>query len=338
MPRRAATVTLSSLGWALAVLATPAAQAEEGRIPEDQAVVAEARDRFAKGLQLYREGMLEPSLAEFERAVKLAPSYRLQYNIGQVQYELGNYVAALRAFQRYLAEGADRIPPDRRAHVQREIESLEGHMAKVKVRTNVAGAVVAVDEVRAGLAPLSRAVWVNPGVHRISALKAGYLPSTVTVTAASGEQVDVALDLTAHPGASAPTTAPLVPLSDLQAASDPHPSRHRIKTLVSLLATGALAGSAASFALLTHRAQQDFDEQLAGLPDTRAALKNAHNRLATFAAVTGALALGTVVAGGVALYFGVTEGRPPARSPLARPALQLSLVATPVGVLATGSF
>ena len=70
---------------------------------DSPAAVAEAREQFTRGLRLYREGSLEASLAELEKAVELAPSYRLQYNIGQVQFELGNYVAAMHAFRRYLA-------------------------------------------------------------------------------------------------------------------------------------------------------------------------------------------------------------------------------------------
>jgi tetratricopeptide (TPR) repeat protein len=343
MHRRAAAVTVRFLALASCLTLLPAARADEaenlGDPPGSPAAVAQARERFTRGLRLYGEGRLEASLAEFEKAVKLAPSYRLQYNIGRVQGELGNLVAAMNAFQRYLAEGGARISRERRAQVQREVTDLERRVARVNVRTNVPGAVIAIDEIRAGLAPLSGAVRVNPGVRRISALKAGYLPSTVTVTAASGEQIDVALELLPHhqPGLSGVPPPPR--RSALQAVAAQHASGPRLKTWLSLLATGTLAATAGGFALLTYRAHQDFERKLEEIPDSRVAVEGAGRRIATFAGTTGALAVAALVAGGLAIHYGLTEGRPgpPAHPPVSQ-GLQLSLGAQPGTLLATGRF
>jgi hypothetical protein len=295
------------------VLFVPWARAEEARIPDDRGSVSEARERFAKGVKLYREGSLEASLAEFEKAAQLAPSYRLQYNIAQVQYELHNYVAAMRAFRRYLAYGGEQIPSERRTKVQGEIAELEARVAQITVRTNVPGATIAIDEIRAGTAPLARPLWINPGVRRVSALKPGYLPATVTVTAAGGEQLDVSLEL---PSMSAPVAAVAAvaapPVADLRAArppADEAPARPRLKTWLSLLTTGALAATTGGFALLTRQAHRDFERELGRIPTTRGAIEDNRLRMVTFAAVTDALAVGTVIAGGVAIYMGVTEGR-----------------------------
>jgi tetratricopeptide (TPR) repeat protein len=308
------------------------AKAEEARI-ENASAVAEARERFARGVQLYREGSLEAALAEFEKAAQIAPSYRLQYNIAQVQYELHNYVAAMRAYRRYLAYGGDQIPAARRAKVQSDIAELEGRVAQLTVKTNVPGAVVAIDEIRAGVAPLTRPLWVNPGLRRVSALKPGYLPATVTVTAAGGEQIDLNLEL---PPLVSPGTARQL---GVQATAD-EPARPRVKTWLSLLTTGALAATTGGFALLTRDAKRDFEVQLDQIPNTRASIENARLRMVTFAAVTDALAVGTLIAGGVAIYMALTEGRPPNPEPTVsrRTTLQLSLGATPGGLLATGRF
>ena len=181
---------------ATVLLAAPAS-AQEKKVQASSASVEEARERFGKGVELYREGSLEAALAEFEKAAQLAPSYRLHYNIAQVQYELHNYVGAMRAYRRYLSQGGEQVTGDRRAKVEAEIAELEGRVAHLAVNTNVPGAVIAVDEVRVGMAPLNGAVLINPGVRRVSALKPGHLPATVTVTAAGGERIDVALDLAA---------------------------------------------------------------------------------------------------------------------------------------------
>ena len=51
------------------------------------------------------------TLAEFMRAYELLPNYRVLYNIGQVQLERHDYVAALHAFDDYLEQGARDVHP-----------------------------------------------------------------------------------------------------------------------------------------------------------------------------------------------------------------------------------
>jgi hypothetical protein len=336
MPRRSAALVFVVVFVALALpQAPPARAADDEVVPDNPAALTRARARFDMGLQLYGQGSLEESLAEFEMAQKLAPSFRLQYNIGQVQFELGNFVAALRAFQQYLVQGGERIPTDRQAQVQHEITTLDRLVAKANVRTNVPGAVIAVDEIRVGQAPLSDPVPVNPGVRRISALKAGYLPSTVTVTVARGERIDVALDLSVNTGPASAAQGSVRRLPDLRSAVEPTRTRPRIKTWLSVVTTGALAATTVGFGLFTREAHQSLQRKLDGAPKNRQPAHDGGLRMITLAAVTGGLAVGTLVAGGMAVYFAQHEGRLAPRSP---PALELSFSPAPGGMIATGRF
>jgi tetratricopeptide (TPR) repeat protein len=321
---------------ALVLLALAAPARAQDRQASD-ADMSEARARFARGVQLYREGSLEAALAEFDKANQLAPSYRLQYNMAQVHYELHDYVSALRAYRRYLTYGGDEVPADRRTKVQADISELEGRVAQVTVRTNVPGAAITVDEVRAGLTPLTGALLINPGLRRVSASKSGYLPASVTVNAASGERMQVALDLTDLTTATMARTPAQAPVNLTTGAP---PARPRIKTWLTLLTTGALAATTGGFAILTREAQRDFEQQLARVPNTRASIDDARSRMVTFAAVTDALAVGTVVAGAVSLYVGLTEGRAPVResAPVPRRRVEVSLAPGLAGVQALGRF
>ncbi len=155
----------------------------------------EARERFGRGVQLFHEGSLEAALAEFQKAHQLAPNYRLHYNVAQVQYELHNFVEALRSFWKYLAQGGSEIPADRRQQVEAEIRKLEKRVGYVTITTNVSGAQISVDGVPMGISPFTAPVLVNPGSRRVSANKAGYLPAVNTVTAAGGEKLSLTLNL-----------------------------------------------------------------------------------------------------------------------------------------------
>lgn len=60
------------------------------------------RSMYAESARLFRERL---------------PSYRILYNIGQVQQQLSQFAKALASLERYLAEGEGKIPDDRRAIV-----------------------------------------------------------------------------------------------------------------------------------------------------------------------------------------------------------------------------
>ncbi|MFO8070544.1 MAG: hypothetical protein R6V85_01600, partial [Polyangia bacterium] len=83
-----------------------------------------ARRQFNNGVELYEAGKLEQASVAFERAYELKPTYRIMFNIAQVENDLGHFAAALRAYTRYLAEGGDEIGAERLAQVRSEIERL----------------------------------------------------------------------------------------------------------------------------------------------------------------------------------------------------------------------
>src|SRR3954451_15330684 len=126
--------------------------------------VEEARTRFQRGVQLFHEGSFEAALAEFRKAYQVAPSYRLLYNIGQVHYELHDYVGALKSFRQYLGDGSAEVPPERRVQVDAEIKKLQGLCGYLEVTAEPEGADILVDDVPVGIAPLGGPVLVNAGL------------------------------------------------------------------------------------------------------------------------------------------------------------------------------
>lgn len=266
--------------------------------------VEEARERFGRGVQLFHEGSLEAALAEFQKAHQLAPNYRLHYNIAQVQYELHNFVEALRSFWKYLAQGGNEIPSDRRQQVEAEIKKLEKRVAYVTITTNVTGAQISVDGVPMGISPFTAPVLVNPGSRRVSANKAGYLPAVNSVTAAGGEKLNLTLNLMEGSVGSAALAARPSPFGD------DGQSPRRLRTWISLAATGALAVSATAFAFVTRDAEDEFERELQRIPNDRQVIEDARTRMKRFAAVTDALAAAAVVGAACTVYFALTEDGP----------------------------
>src|SRR6188768_2257405 len=112
----------------LAITSTSALAAAEPAAPAagSASATTEARERFQRGVSLYREGSFDAALAEFRRAYEIAPNYRILYNLAQVQVERHDSVAALTLFGQYLQQGDTEIDAERRAQVERDMQSLRG--------------------------------------------------------------------------------------------------------------------------------------------------------------------------------------------------------------------
>jgi hypothetical protein len=176
-----------------ATLAVPRAASAEKPDP-----VAQAREHFHRGVQLYEEDDFRAALIEFNRAYELVPNPAVLYNVGQSYYQLRDYAGALTTLERYLRENGDRVAADRRAQVDRELQELRSRVAHVSLSCNVDGAELALDDValdRTARQP----VLVGAGRHKLTATRRGYVTAIRVVDVAGGDEVDVRLDLTRIP-------------------------------------------------------------------------------------------------------------------------------------------
>ncbi len=178
--------------------------------PPGAPAVAEARQRFRRGVQLYEEDDFRAALIEFNRAYQLAPNPAVLYNVGQSYYQLRDYAGALTTLERYLRESGDRIDRERRVQVEREVQDLRGRVAHVTLRSNVGGAEFALDDVPLDH-PFREPVLVGAGRHKLSAARRGYLPAARVIDLAGGDQIEIKLDLTpevqVHPTRESPSYA-----------------------------------------------------------------------------------------------------------------------------------
>ncbi|MFI5300493.1 MAG: hypothetical protein ACHREM_20595 [Polyangiales bacterium] len=185
---------------ALGLYAAPSSRAAEPTPAE----LTEAHTRFDKGLTLFREGAFEAAAAEFERAYQLAPSFKILYDLGLAYARGHDPAAALRTFVRYLRDGGEAVPADRRASVERELADLQGRVARVRVEIAVTGAAISVDDVDAGTSPLIEPLVVNPGRHKVTARVGDGAPVVELVTVVGGESRTVTLALVERPSPSRP--------------------------------------------------------------------------------------------------------------------------------------
>lgn len=165
-------------------------------VAAQESAQTEAERHFERGEALFERGDYDAALAEYERSHALLDGhpdgYVLLFNIGQAHERAHRYDRALEYYRRYLDEGGDAA--EDRAAVESRIETLEGLLGRVRVRSNVASAEIWVDDHRVGAALES--VRVTGGRHVIELRLAGYASARAEVQVAAGQVVDVELTLT----------------------------------------------------------------------------------------------------------------------------------------------
>ena len=104
-----------------------------GQVAAQGSADDEARAQFDTGVEMFEQGKHEQAAVAFARAYELKPTYRLRYNIGQVENELGHYAKALDAYTLYLAEGAAEIERARQDQVTAEIARLRTLVGMIEI-------------------------------------------------------------------------------------------------------------------------------------------------------------------------------------------------------------
>ncbi len=290
-------------GVALSLAFFVACVAREARAdgePENASpdAIAIAREHFERGIKLSEEGDPKLALVEFRRSYEAVPDYRTLYNLGQIQFRLGDFAEARRSFERYLEVGGPRVPDARRAAVDEALAALRLRTAYLTVKVSAAGSEIALDGQSLGTAPLAPRTLVTSGPHKLSVEKRGFVTATREVALAGGEEQTVDIEL-----------AP-VPVERRVVEERPAPVESRPAVpWIPWAATGVLAAGTVGMVF----AWQGADSDLAaarGRPTTRAELDDKANATETRGTIALVLGGATVVATGVALYLTLTRRAP----------------------------
>jgi hypothetical protein len=274
----------------------------------------EARTRYGRGIKLYGDGDFKLALIEFTRAYELAPSFRILYNIGQVNLQLNNYAAARRAFEKYLEEGGKKIPPRQVQAVEKELASLRARTATLTITSNVDGAQVLLNGVPVATTPVKEPLLVDAGQHTVRIEMGGRTPASRFVTLAGGDDTKLELPLEAPPppAALAPVVAP-EPLPRATRAPDAPAKPETSYVWVGWVATGVLAAGTAATGVAAIASMNDLEE-LKKSATTGDDLASAQSKARALSITADVLGAATIVTGGVTLYF-TLRGPSSARSP-----------------------
>ncbi len=200
----------------------------------------DARRLFNEGVRAFEEGQLTEALDAFKRAYALRPSYRILYNIGQVQAELGYPHRAIESFEGYLYDGRNRVPQARRRAVEKDIELLRLVVGEITVE-GPQGADVWIDGERKGYLPLSGAILLRAGRHRLMIRRGNTTPCEKDIQVKGGTEATVScVDLNTPP----PPQMDRAPDRTLAVTATPIPQENEGNFFLDTVAPWASAGLA----------------------------------------------------------------------------------------------
>jgi hypothetical protein len=265
--------------------------------------VREAAKHFQRGVTLYSEADYRGALVEFQRAYGLAPNAAVLYNVGQTEFQLRDYAAALATFERFLAGTG---PTDgHRAEVEANVRELRSRVGELTIASIPPGAEISVDDRVVGRTPLEKPVIVGVGHLKVSATLAGRPTITRYVDVAAEDKAAVTLQLP-EPAAAAsaePTAPPGGGPMDGGPVGGSTGGRSS-RRILGWVATGVLAGGAVAFGLLASNESKDLQRQRDVFPTSTSRLDHLAHLTTTYAILADSLAAAAVVTAAITLFSG----------------------------------
>ena len=173
---------VGAIGFVLALLVSATA------FGQSDAAKKRAQALQVEGLGLLQKGDSRAALQKFDEAFRLVPSPKILFNRGKAHRALGEDVAALADFERFLDE-APYAPKESRVEAERAVQALRPKLAYLEIQVEDVGSTVSVDGGEIGAAPLPRPVVLAPGTHEVRVVKSGMNDDVRSVSPIAGQKL-----------------------------------------------------------------------------------------------------------------------------------------------------
>jgi tetratricopeptide (TPR) repeat protein len=261
----------------------------------------EADKHFEHGVALYQEADYRGALVEFLRAYEMAPNGVVLFNIGETQYQLRDYAAALATFERYLADTPQ--TDVHRALVDANVKELRTRVGRLTITTFPPGAEISVDDRVIGKSPFERPVVVAIGRLNVRAYLPGHLPVARSVDVAAEDNLALTLELVPAPQARAGGLT-IAPTSE--ATTPGAPIDRAVWRKAGWIAAGMLAASAVGVGLWALDESRALSTARMEYPGMASHVKSLSDKTLTLSVIADSLGAAALVVGGITLYASVT--------------------------------
>lgn len=243
-----------SLAFVAALLATGLTSPALAQSDHDRAL---ARGLFGEGIDAFDAGDFEAAANRFRRARALFSAPSILYNLARASMQTGDLVEASEALRELLR--VPEVDEATRTESEAMLAAIEPRLARLTLRVlpAEADATVFVDEREIPVAAFDAAMPLDPGNHRVRAVRDGEELHAENVTLAEGEGRVVSVAIAPRP-VSSPRQAALAALAPAQ----PAPLEEADDTaLIVGLTAGAVLVAIAAVILVGLAAGGQFDPE-----------------------------------------------------------------------------
>jgi hypothetical protein len=184
----------------------------------EDAITTMARARFKEGVDFYDKGQYEQARAAFLQAYALKKHPAVLLNLAWSSLKSGHALEGKKYFEQFLNEAKD-ATDKQRADANDGLAQSKSKLGRIDVQAP-AGTDVMVDGDHAGAAPLSDAVYVDPGAHTVRFKGSDGTTDTESVSVLAGQKA-VAKFSGPGGGGAAAATPPATTASNNPTPSEP---------------------------------------------------------------------------------------------------------------------
>ena len=208
------------LAFSPLAIATPSC----GQASAEDPTTDMARARFKEGVAFYDKGQFEQARASFLQAYALKRHPAVLLNLAWSSLKSAHTLEAQRFFKQFLTEGKD-ITDKQRADANDGLNQANAKLGRIEV-VAAAGTDIMVDGDKAGTAPLTDPIMVEPGAHTVKFRGPDGATDTDSVTVLAGEKAVARFAKTASPAPAA--TPPAASTSPETPAPTPPPEPEQV--------------------------------------------------------------------------------------------------------------
>jgi hypothetical protein len=215
----------------------------------------------ARGVQYRKQGQNEKALDAFRRAHDMTASPRSVGQMGFVEHDLGQYVAAERHLNEALSAATDPWVTKNRLFLNEALQLVRKHLAHLTI-SGPPGAMVTVGGELAGVLPLAKPISLAEGRRSIEVTSAGFLPWRHEAVLAPGDNLELAADLIPE-RRDLPAAAPSKPglpaatINDKISTESPHPTSANPGIRPAAWAAAGLTAALTVAAVVAYRESRD---------------------------------------------------------------------------------
>jgi hypothetical protein len=170
-----------------------------GPVPLSESLTGMARAEYEAGRILFNDGDYQGARLKFEKSYGISQDARLWWNIAAAEKNLRNYAKVITALDKYLKDGGELLTEQDREEAKRLVETVSTFVATVELSVQPAGAIVSVDNVEVGTAPIAEPLRLDQGDRVFVVRKAGFLEHKETRRLGGGDNVKLVVSLKPEP-------------------------------------------------------------------------------------------------------------------------------------------